>query len=74
MANMTINSPQITVCWYIDDPKVSHKEETSLDAFSLKICYIFGNDNKFIRVKVQKYLKMDMYWYHDITMIISMIK
>ena len=37
VANMTINSSQITVCWHFDDLKVSHKEESDIYAFVLKI-------------------------------------
>ena len=34
VANMTISSSQITVCWHVDDLKVSHKEESCIDVFS----------------------------------------
>ena len=54
VANMTINSSQITVCWNVDDLKVSHKEESDVDAFVLKICNIFGNDTKVSRGKLHK--------------------
>ena len=74
VANMTINSSQITVCWNVDDLKVSHKKESAKDAFISKICNIFGNGNKVSRGKVHEYLRMDIYWYQDRTIIVSMIK
>ena len=69
-----INSSQMTVCWSVDDLKVSQKEESAIDAIALKISNIFGNGTKVIRVKVHEYLRMDMNWSHYGTMIVSMIK
>ena len=57
---MMINIPQKTVCWHVDDLKVSHKEESDIYAFVLKICKIFVNDTKVIRDKVHEYLVMHM--------------
>ena len=71
---MTINSPQMTVSWHVDDLNVSHKEESAIGAFVLNICKVFGNGNKFSRVKLHYYLGMDMDWSQDGTMIVSMIK
>ena len=64
----------MTVCWYVDDLKVSHKEESAIVAFVLKICNIFGNGTKFNRGKVHKYVVMDTDWSQDGTPIISIIK
>ena len=61
VANITINGSQRTVCWNVDYLKVSHKEYSAIDAFVLNICNIFGNCTKFSRVKVHKYLGMEMY-------------
>ena len=74
VANMTINSSQVTFCWHVDDLKVSHKEESAIDAFVLKICKIFVNFTKVSRGKVQYYMVMDMDWSQDGTIIVSMIK
>ena len=71
---MTINISHMTVCWHIDDLKVSHKEEIAIDAFVLNICKIFGNGTNFSIGKLHKYLGMDMDWSQDGTMIVSMIK
>ena len=46
----------MTVCWHVDDLKVSHKEESAIDAFVLNILKIFGNGTKVSRGKVHKYL------------------
>ena len=54
LANIMINSSQMTVCWNVDDLKVSHKEESDVDAFVMKICNIFGNDTKVSRGKLHK--------------------
>ena len=71
---MMMNSPQMTVCWHVDNPKVSHKEESAVNVFVLKICKIFGNSTKLSRGKVHEYLGMDMDWSQYRTMIVSMIK
>ena len=60
VANMTMNSYQMTVSWHVDDLKVSHKEESAIDVFFLKICKIIGNSNKVSRGKVHKYLIIDI--------------
>ena len=64
----------MTVSWHVDDLHVSHKEESAIGAFVLNICKVFGNGNKFNRVKLHYYLGMDMDWSQDGTMIVSMIK
>ena len=63
----------MAVCCHVDDLKVSHKEKSSIDAFVLNICKIFGKNTKFSRVKVHENLGMDMDWSQDRTMIVSMI-
>ena len=74
VANMTIYGVQMTVCWHVDDVKVSHKGESYTYAFVLNICKIFGNGTKVSRGRVHNYLGMDMEWSQDRTMIVSMIK
>ena len=63
----------MTVCWHVDDLKVPHKEESDTDVFVLNICKIFGNGTKVSRGRVHKYMVMDMDWFKDGTMIVSMI-
>ena len=74
VANITIHSSQMTVCWNVDDLKVSHKEESVIDASFLNICKIFVNGTNVSRGKVNGYLVMDMEWSQHGTMIVSMIK
>ena len=74
MANKLVNGSQMTVCLYIDDPKIYYIGEDSVTAFCTWICGIFGDGTKIDRVKVHEYLGTDMDWSQDGTMIASMIK
>ena len=42
VANKMINGKQITVCWHVDDLKVSHEDETVLDWFEEKLVELYG--------------------------------
>ena len=64
----------MTLCWHVDDLKVSHIEEDAITDFCTCICGVFGYGTKITRVKVHDYLGMDMDWIQDGTMIVSMIK
>ena len=59
---MMINSSHMVVCRHVDDIKVSHKEESAVDAFVLNFFKIFGNSTIVSRGYVHKYLGMDMEW------------
>ena len=37
VASMMVNEAQCTVCWHVDDLKVSHVNEAVITAFSLKL-------------------------------------
>ena len=74
VANKLVNGSQMTVCWHVDDLKISHIEEDAITDFCTRICGIFGNGTKIARGKVHEYLGMDMDWNQDGTMIVSMIK
>ena len=63
----------MTVCWNIDDLKISHIEEDAIIALCTWICGIFGDGTKIARGKIHEYLCMDMDWDQDGTMIVSMI-
>ena len=63
----------MTVCWHVDDLKGSHKEESAIDVFVLKIFKIFGDGIKFSKGKVHGYLGICMDWSRDLTMIVSKI-
>ena len=74
VANTMINSSQITLFSHIDYINVSHKEESAVYVFVLKICKIFRNSTKVSRGKVHEYLGMDINWSQDGSMIVSIIK
>ena len=46
VANKMINRKQITVCWHVDDLKVSHEDETVLDWFEEKLVKLYGKKIK----------------------------
>ena len=64
----------MTVCWNVDDMKISHIEEDAITAFCTWICGIFGDGTKRSRGKVHEYLGIDMDWIQYVIMIASMIK
>ena len=74
MANMTKKSSRMTVCWYVDDIEVSQKDESAIYLFVLNIFKIFVNVTKVNRGKVLEYMVIDVDWYQDRTIIVSMIK
>ena len=37
VANMMVNGAQITVCWHVDDLKISHRDEEVVSAFAIQI-------------------------------------
>ena len=53
VANKMINGKQITVCWHVDDLKVSHEDETALDWFEEKLVKLHGKRSKFTGETVQ---------------------
>ena len=75
VANKIINCTQITICWHVDDLKVSHKDEDVVTAFAVAMGKKFGNGTTIKRVKVFDYLGMELdFETCPGTMIVSMIK
>ena len=75
MANKIINGTQITICWHVDDLKVSHKDEDVVTAFAVAMGKEFGNGTTIKRGKVFEYLGMELdFETCPGTMIVSMIK
>ena len=75
VANKMVNGHQMTICWHVDDLKVSHKEESPVTALGVKISELYGPKTTICRGKVHEYLGMDMDSTTDPgTMILSMIK
>ena len=42
MANKTVNGKQMTVMWHVDDLKISHKNEDTVDALIRKLSKRYG--------------------------------
>ena len=55
VANKIINGTQITICWHVDDLKVSHKEEDVVTALAVAMGKEFGSGTTIKRGKVFDY-------------------
>ena len=75
VANKMVNGHQMTVCWHVDDIKVSHKDKDSVTALTLKLASLYGPKTTISRGKIHEYLGMDIDWLTKPgVMIISMIR
>ena len=75
VANMQVDGSQLTVCWHVDDLKISHKSELVVTGFVAKLGQMYGGKLTFSRGKVHDYLGMDLDFSSEPgAMIISMIK
>ena len=75
VANMIVNGAQITVCWNVDDIKISHRDEEVVSAFAIQISETYGPKTIISRGKVYDYLSMHLdFGTCPGSMIISMIK
>ena len=43
VANKMVNKHQMTICWHVDDLKVSHKEESAVIALAMKLSVLYGS-------------------------------
>jgi len=59
VANANINGKQCTVCWYVDDNKISHKDQEVVDSVIKKIETKFGSMSKTFGDK-HEFLGMDI--------------
>ena len=65
----------MTICWHVDDLKVSHNKESAVTVFAIKLSELYGSKTTICRGKVHEYLGMDIDWATvPGTMIVSMIK
>ena len=55
-----VNGSQMTICWHVDDLKVSHKEESAVTALAMKLSELYGSKTTICRGKVHEYLGMDI--------------
>ena len=75
VANKMVNGHQMTICWHVDDLKVSHKDENAVPALAEKLADIYGTKTTVSSGKVHEYLWMDIDWASVTgTMIVSIIK
>ena len=58
VANKMVNGSQMTICWHVDDLKVSHKEESAVTALAIKLSELYGSKTTIFRGKVHEYLGM----------------
>ena len=65
----------MTICWNVENLKVSHKNEDAVTALALKLASLYGLKTTIIRGKVHEYLGMDIDWLTKPgVMIVSMVK
>ena len=75
VANMMVNGAQITVCWHVEDLKISHRDEEVVSAFAIKIAETYVPKTTISRGKVHDYLGMQLdFGTCPGSIIISMIK
>ena len=75
VANKTVDGAQMTVCWHVDDLKISHRDEEMVTAFAVEIANIYGAKTTISRGRVHDYLGMEVdFGTCPGTLIISMIK
>ena len=57
VANMMVEGGQITVCWHVDDLKISHRNEAIVSEFAMALAKEFGRKTTISRGKVHDYLE-----------------
>ena len=43
VANEMVNRHQMTICWHVDDLKVSHKDKSAVTALAMKLSELYGS-------------------------------
>ena len=75
MANKTINGEQCTVCWHVDDLKISHVDEKVVTQVCNDLSELYKGKVKIYRGGTHDYVGMDLdYESEPGVLIISMIK
>ena len=65
----------MTICWHVNDLKVSHVDKNAVTALALELAKLYGPKTKIARGRVHDYLGMQLDWGSSPgTMIVSMIK
>ena len=60
VANKMVNGHQITICWHVDDLKVSHRDDNAVTALAEKLAEIYGPNTTVSCGKLHEYLGMDI--------------
>ena len=60
VANKIVDGSQMTICWHVDDLKVSHKDEDVVTAFAVLMGKRFGSGTTIKRGKAFDYLGMEL--------------
>ena len=55
-----VDGSQMTVCWHVDDLKISHRDEEIVSAFAIEMAEDFFPKTTISRGKVHNYLGIDM--------------
>ena len=75
VAKKMVNGHQMTICWHVDDLKVSHKDKNAVTALAEKLAELYRPKTIASRGNVHEYLGIDIDWASvQGTMIVSMIK
>ena len=75
VANKMVNGHQMTICWYVDYLKVSHKDDNAVTELAENLAELYGPKTTVSGGRVHEYLWMDIHWASvPGTMIVSMIK
>jgi hypothetical protein len=74
VANANINGKQMTVCWHVDDLKVSHMDEFEITKFADYLVGIYGDKLTAHHGDVHDYLGMDLDYSEKGVVKVSMIK
>ena len=61
VANKMVNGHQMTICWHVDNLKVSHKDENAVTALTENLAELYGPKTNVSHGKVHEYLGMDIY-------------
>ena len=74
IANKMLDGSQMTVCWHVDDLKISHRDEDMVTVFAVDVANIYRAKTTISRGRLDKYLGMELYFETcQGTLIISMI-
>ena len=75
VANNMVDGAQMTVCWHVDDLKISHRDEDMVTAFAVQMASIYGAKTTISRGRVHDYLGLEIdFGTSPGTLIISIIK